>query len=160
MLEKFLENKVGPPIKSLLGRIKADGCNLNELLNDVPLPFSNFCDPLQDANRQVIEWGEATFPNMDIVGIGNHLMEEAAELVHAIKKWQKDPVKNWEELRHEIADVQVLFIQILSILGVSDSKSLAEIVLEKLEILKKREWNPPDENGVIHRKKSETVGHG
>jgi len=105
-------------------------------------------------------------PRTDPTGPLNHLKEEVIELIESIdvvnlyepgefcdfEEYQKD--KHNEE--EEWADCLLLLLDAFRIRYGNDVSynKLLHFSLNKLEIIKKREWDKePDENGVYHSKK-------
>ena len=98
--------------------------------------------------EEIKKFSDGTFgPRSDPRGPLNHLKEEVIELIESIDK------DNEEE---EWADCLLLLLDAFRIRYGNDVSfnKLLYFALNKLEIVKKREWNKePDENGIFRRKK-------
>jgi hypothetical protein len=90
-------------------------------------------------------------PRTNPTGPLNHLKEEIIELINEIEKGQPD---HWSE-QEEWADCLLLLLDAFRIrYGNDTSFKLLHFSLNKLDVIKKRNWDvEPDENGVYHSKK-------
>ena len=77
------------------------------------------------------------------LGVLEHLKEEISELEEAIR------LGKVKDISGEIADVFILTVVLAGLFGLS----IFSIVSLKLEVLKKREWLPPDEKGIMRHRK-------
>lgn len=86
-------------------------------------------------------WGEKTFGEAPSVeGLIRHLEEEAAELKAAADAEQSE----------EAADCLILLLRIAH----EQEFDLLEAAREKLTVLRKRQWHPPDGDGICRHVKS------
>lgn len=83
------------------------------------------------------KWGEETFPEATLDGIIAHLKKEVSELAES-----HNP--------QESADCLILLFHHAHIAGYD---LLAE-TKKKLQINKKRKWNPPDKDEIIEHKRN------
>ena len=96
--------------------------------------------------EQVGEWGERTFPHATLSSIFNHMAEEVAELLEAIRACDTD------NIMEELADVQLMSIHIAHKLN----RPLIDAVVNKFNECQTREWGEPDELGIVRHIKQET----
>jgi len=93
-----------------------------------------------------LKWSYETFGKTEYMHISKayHLKEEVDELIKSFKMME-DPGE-------EIADCFILLMTAAFHYGYDLEKIVNECD-KKFEILKKRDWNKPDENGVVRHKK-------
>lgn len=93
---------------------------------------------LDELQRQIGEWGYATFPSATDRSVLAHFLEEAIELNNAIlsRDWD-DPTANIAE---EAADCATLIIQ----LAHRNGFSLFEAVRKKFDVNQRRTWHQVD----------------
>jgi phosphoribosyl-ATP pyrophosphohydrolase len=88
-----------------------------------------------DIEKEVLEWHRKTFPNATNQAVYEKLWEEVDEL--------KQSCIDSNNIAGEIADVCIVSITLLDRFGMS----LSEIIKDKLEINKRRNWGEETENG-------------
>src|SRR5262245_31246692 len=97
-------------------------------------------------------FAEEAFPNQAVSGKINHLQREVIELMDAhlgfVQAGQYHLGNSRDDCRlsevvMELADCQLLLIQIASFVGVS-AEALIESCYTKLEINRQRVWGPPN----------------
>jgi len=93
---------------------------------------------------EFIQWQQDTFPNQTALEKLNHLDEEIKELKQSIV--EKFDLK---EIKFEFADCFLLLIAAASKQGLS-FEDIHESIKDKFEIIKLRNWDLPDKNGVYH----------
>ena len=96
---------------------------------------------LEDLLTEVVEWGQETFPTVSLRAKIEHLRREVLEL-------QQQPTA-----AEELADIMMITAHIASDVGVD----LTEAIANKFEIIKAREWEPPDADGVVEHTKKEAL---
>ena len=97
---------------------------------------------LQEA---VSNWQQEAFGNKQSeYGLVEHLKHEVEELDGALSMGSD----SLEEIENELADIIILTIGIASLYNIE----LENAVADKLAINREREWNDPDEFGVINHK--------
>ena len=102
---------------------------------------------MADFQTEVALWANTTFPTSTSATAILHLFEELEEL--------------WTELetpeqREELADAGLIVLHLASFLQVEipiTSKEFQAEMARKLEICRRREWNEPGADGVVHHKK-------
>ena len=87
---------------------------------------------VENLYKEVVDWGNKTFPDATTSSILAHLAKEALELIE-------------DQTPEEAADVCMLLMHYADKAGFD----LFEAVRNKFEINKTRKWGEPDENGVI-----------
>lgn len=92
---------------------------------------------LTNFQEQVAAWSSATFPLSNNKNRAAHVLEEAHELVAV----PDDP--------YEAADIMLLLLHHAQVNGYD----LLTATKKKFEIIKKRQWLPPDENGIVRHVK-------
>lgn len=106
---------------------------------------------LTELTVAIKEWGEKTFPDSTVWSTWTHLEKEMDELLDAIGPFQIQ--EQPEDLRHqvamEIADVFHLLVQLAQHCQVDLTSSVREKFLINVE----REWQAPDEAGVVEHKR-------
>lgn len=103
---------------------------------------------LQNLMNEISEWSDATFGNgQRNPAIVYHLKKELDELIDCFHISAVDSPKN-RMLRMEFADCFMLLLDSAHHACFS-ANDILEAVREKLEINKNREWDKPDENGVV-----------
>lgn len=100
----------------------------------------------EEVTANVRDWQEKTFGNKPARGSLLHLKEEIDELIEELDS------KNSKKVESEFADCFILLISALYEAGYSieDAKLF---IMDKLEVVKKRRWENPDENGVYRHVK-------
>lgn len=90
---------------------------------------------------RINEWADDTFGagNGNTYGKAKHIEKEAVELMDAVRD------RDINKIRKEIADIFILGIHAAHGEGID----LYDAIAEKFEIVKKRKWQAPDEDGVI-----------
>ena len=108
--------------------------------------------------RQIGEWSDQEFNDgvfypFRSIGCAHHLKEEAEELTEALEKYFTYPsAQTYAALLEELADCDMLLLDILRLLEISDDE-LLEAEQAKLEINKNCIWESVDNSGVINHKK-------
>jgi len=92
---------------------------------------------MDDLQKKISDWQDATFPSATIDSMFRHMISELKELSEKLD----DPHAAAEEL----ADMQHLLFGIASKMGFS----LHDITNKKFKINKKRSWGPQNEQGFI-----------
>lgn len=85
------------------------------------------------------EWAFETFKGQKIDGKLKHMKKEIDEIIE-----NPDDIIEW-------ADVMLLFLNASKQQGL-DMDQILDACKEKFEIIKKREWQEPDEDGTIQHK--------
>ena len=111
---------------------------------------------LQVIQNQIAQWSSKTFGNNKErkIGIANHLIEEAKEVLDAVNKFELSPANIFhddEETLGQMADCMILLLDLASKFNVS-TLDLMKAICHKMEINEKREWEGPDEYGCYHHK--------
>lgn len=88
---------------------------------------------LDSVLSEVVAWQRTTFPVGTLAGAVEHLRREAEELAG-------NPTSE-----SELADVQILLAQVAARQGVS----LVDAVIRKMLVNRARQWQEPDEHGVV-----------
>lgn len=102
--------------------------------------MSNNHKGLEDLLAEVVEWGEETFPTVNTRAKIEHLSREVEEL------------RQHPTAAEEIADIMMITAHIAADSGID----LKEAIADKFEIVKAREWEEPDEDGVVeHTRENE-----
>jgi len=111
---------------------------------------------LNDLLFSIGKWGDATFPNRQLMANGwrnpmptffhltNPEKGEIWELKHAIETCDQ------KNLNEEIADCAILLFHIAYLTNVN----LYQAINSKMAINRNRVWGTPDENGIIYHKKN------
>ena len=95
---------------------------------------------MNDLQRRVGEWGQATFPGSTWASILKHLNEEWQEFSQS-----SDPL----EMMAEAADMIMLLFHLAHRCGIS----LENVIEAKFALCQKSEWTEPDARGYSKRKK-------
>lgn len=90
----------------------------------------------RDFEKEMCDWGDETFPNGTPETIIAHLKRELIELEQAVDS---------NGQAEEVADC---FMMLLHLARKTNRDILAE-AQRKFEIVKLREWAPPDDQGVV-----------
>lgn len=93
--------------------------------------------------EKVVSWHRETFPNATNEAIEEKLIEEAEELIEALR------YKKQHCIIEEIADVVIVSCALLG----RFSADLSTVTLEKLTVNKNRNWGKETENGDRPRRK-------
>ena len=104
----------------------------------------------QDLMNNVREWSDRTFGtnHKSVIGKINHLREEIDELeAEILKTFDAPKVIETTNLHAEIADVNLLWLDIVALLGLTVNELNKESV-KKFKEVQAREYGKPDENGV------------
>lgn len=99
---------------------------------------------LDEFQKEVGEWGEATFPHSQIESIANHFYEEASEFVQAV--YHPEDGGNgewWSQADEEAADCVLLLMHYFH----RRDKSLVEVMEAKMKVNRTRKWGEPGEKG-------------
>ena len=91
--------------------------------------------------RRVGKWSDDTFPESETATRVAHMKKELNELVEAT---------DINEIAEECADVYLMLLHEADAHGFD----LLGVAKQKFEIVKLREWNDPDENGIIEHNRS------
>lgn len=94
--------------------------------------------------KDLYDWQIKTFPESTSASMVAHLREEVVELLADL---HTDP-RN-KQTRYEFADCFILLFGSAMRYGMS-LDNIIEIMQDKFEIVKRREWGKPDENKVYH----------
>lgn len=104
---------------------------------------------MSDFQREVGEWGIATFPNSTPESISAHLWDEMLELMVELKTYRKasGPAEYFSlvGIGEEMADVYLLMLHLAHRLGIG----LDEAVREKFEKNKTRIWTTDSGRGYV-----------
>lgn len=96
---------------------------------------------MNQLQKAIGEWGKETFGNnQTVTGLKKHLEKELAELLSA---------NNFNNEVEECADIVILLMGIAYLKGFD----LLTEVEGKFEVIKERQWNEPDLDGVIQHKR-------
>lgn len=111
--------------------------------------FLHRFSPWERLRKQVVRWADQTFPTdrANLIPKALHLREEVDELIHALEH------DNPYAIAEELADIFIIAIHIAHCRGID----LLRAVRDKFEIVRRREWLPPDEAGVIRHKESKRL---
>jgi NTP pyrophosphatase (non-canonical NTP hydrolase) len=96
--------------------------------------------------KEITQWQRKTFPNQTALSATSHLVEEVDELLIDLIEGAKT------NARQEIADCFILLCGIADKMDMDYHELMFE-VKTKMKINKARQWQAPDENGVIRHKK-------
>lgn len=103
---------------------------------------------VNDMQREIGEWGSATFPREDkhttMIGLSHHLRDEAEEVLHESTNIYVGEDR-FEKLRMELADVGILLFQLAHEANID----LEQAIHDKMVINHAREWQAPDARGVV-----------
>lgn len=97
--------------------------------------------------KEITDWQFRTFVNSTPLANIEHLKEEVEELRNAIFHEHGE-----QEIRHEFADCFILLYGAAAAHGISYD-AITDLIQEKFEIIKQRQWQKADKNGVIRHKK-------
>jgi NTP pyrophosphatase (non-canonical NTP hydrolase) len=98
-----------------------------------------------EAFEEITQWQRKTFPNSTALSATFHLEDEVKEL-------QVDLINQSANAKTELADCFILLCGIADKMDMSYYELMFE-VKAKMKINKARQWQAPDENGVIRHKK-------
>jgi len=99
---------------------------------------------LQDWQLFVGRWSVSTFPDATPTSQLNHLNREVQELQKAEAGWEGNPKASKQEAAQEAADCALLLFGYAHRRGFD----LEAAALEKHRANQRRDWGPPDEDGV------------
>lgn len=116
-------------------------------------------EDLQKLMNEVAQWSDKTFSDGVFRGsralpIARHLSREVDELSDAIKQGlplhptEKMGIKEFEDIKEELADCMMLLLDCSCHLGVN-ADELVTASFNKLEVNKNRVWGKPDSEGVV-----------
>lgn len=117
----------------------------------------NFNLPLlhiQEIMNTTAKWSQDTFSDGKFspartLSMMYHLQEEVEETINEIKVFLTDPtVENYEAVTKEFADCFTLLFNSATNHGLN-IVDIGNIMKEKLEINKTREWGEPDKMGIV-----------
>lgn len=103
------------------------------------MPTDKPTDALDSLRNQVHDWHRRAFPDAAALPCALHLLEEAQELVDAIRDGE-----GTERVAEEAADVLMLLFGLERVGGFH----LVHAGFHKLTRNRRRTYGPPDENGV------------
>lgn len=111
---------------------------------------------LRAMTKLVGSWTSATFVQAGGIGATNHILDEAKELKEIVEDvmMRGATPENKYELGLELADIQILLMDIAFVQGVD----LTDFTLLKHHINTQRRWSAPDERGVQHHIEPEIKG--
>lgn len=105
----------------------------------------------------VTKWQRKTFPKATAVSKTKHLAKEVQELQIAIQHYFCQPenrtVQNRNEINNELADCFILLCGIADEFG-HNLQTISTAINRKFEILKLRDWNEPNEEGIYLHKEN------
>lgn len=100
---------------------------------------------MEKLQEEIGTWSKETFGNKNrTIALLTHVKSELDEAIGAYEKQSR-------YFDFEIADVFILMLDIMDRNNIPMSR-MRTAIMAKMEINKRREWNEPDENGVITKK--------
>lgn len=103
----------------------------------------------EEQYKEISKWQTETFRQANPLSKIAHLIEETVELKDAILLENKIPTStNFNNVRMEYADCFFLLFGSASAYGFSH-KDICDLIQEKFEINKKRNWGKPDRDGIV-----------
>ena len=101
--------------------------------------------PLWNVETRIREWHDKTFPDGTPNGVMVHMRREFMELQLAYQRRDMDI----HHVAEELADLFILSVALGNFLGISVTRA----VCAKMVVNMQREWQPPDDQGVIEHKR-------
>ena len=105
-------------------------------------------DKLQNLMTDISNWSDQTFGNKHRnPSVLYHLIEEINELIYNFNL-SNNMENKYSLIKEEFADCFILLLDSASHAGIT-ANDLFDIIVDKMEINKKRKWGQPDKNGII-----------
>ena len=108
-----------------------------------PFPLSRW----ERLRRAVVTWADRTFHSITPPK-ALHMQEECLELYDALIDDSVDPAERKRRIAKELADIFIIGMHVAH----CEDIDLLDAIKTKFEIVKVREWQAPDEHGVIRHK--------